>query len=86
VGGGGGAVDLGGGGSSGQGCAARRIWGRGVVRVSEGVVGAELGFSWGAGWIGSVLIFVHFSPLDRRRCTVKMGLHGTICGKEGTEF
>jgi hypothetical protein len=36
VGGGGGTVDLGGSGSSGQGRAASRIWGRGVVRVSEG--------------------------------------------------
>jgi hypothetical protein len=65
----------------------RRGEGRGVVRVSEGrQVGAELGFCGQAGWIGWVLIFVHSGALDRRRCTMQMGLQGTIRGKAGTEF
>jgi hypothetical protein len=57
----GGDLDLGGGGSSGGG----EEW----LGFQRGVVDAELGFPWGAGWIGSVL----FRPF---RCVRSAQMYG----------
>jgi hypothetical protein len=84
----GGDLDLGGGcGSSRKGHAARG-GGEEWLGFQRGVVDAELGFPWGAGWIGSVL-FHPFRCVGSAQMYGADGLvpqYGTIRGKAGTEI